>query len=56
MLIIKTKLQLKSNRNLTNLGGMQFKNIQNSTVKKSRVLFIKKIKKKVLLSLNKATF
>ena len=48
MLIMKTKLQVKSNSNLTNLCGMHFKNIQYTIIKKGTVSVVyvedKKIK------------
>ena len=37
MLIIKTKLQIKSNSNLTNLCAMHFKNTQYIIMKKGTV-------------------
>ena len=57
MLIIKTKLQVKSNSNLTNLYGRHFKNIWCTIIKKDTVSVVcVEDKKKVLVSLNKATF
>ena len=45
---MKTKLQVKSNSNLTNLCGMHFKNIQYTIIKKGTVSVVyvedKKIK------------
>ena len=40
MLIIKTKLQVKSNSNLTNLCDMHFKNIQCTIIKKGTVIVV----------------
>ena len=37
MLIMKTKLRLKSNSNLTNICGIDFKNIQCTIIKKATV-------------------
>ena len=37
MLITKTKLQVKSNSNLTNLYAMHFKSIQSNIIKKGTV-------------------